>query len=122
MTSTRPTLYEALGAQDGIRGAVDDFYERVVADPALADHFTGVDMISLRRHQTDMLVTATGGPQQYTGQAIAEAHHGLNITNGSFDKVVGHLGATLVAAGASDESIGAVVATLSPLRSSIVSA
>ncbi len=57
-------------------------------------------MISLRRHQTDMLVTATGGPQQYTGQDMAEAHHGLNITDAAFDKVVGHLGATLEAAGA----------------------
>jgi len=122
VTSTTPTLYEALGARDGIRGAVDDFYVRVVADPALADFFTGVDMISLRRHQTDMLVTAAGGPQLYTGQDMAEAHDGLNITDKAFDKVVGHLGATLVAAGASDESIGAVVAALSPLRSSIVSA
>lgn len=122
MTSTAPSLYEALGESDGIRDAVDAFYQRVVADPDLAPYFDGIDMISLRRHQTDMLVTATGGPQRYTGQDMTEAHSGLNITDAAFDKVVGHLGATLEAAGAGADSIGAVVAALSPLRSSIVSA
>ena len=122
MSSTAPSLSESLGECDAIRGAVNAFYERVVADPDLAPYFEGVDMISLRRHQTDMLVTATGGPQQYTGQDMAEAHSGLDITDAAFDTVVGHLGATLEAAGAGADSIGAVVAALSPLRSSIVSA
>lgn len=122
MTISTPTLYESLGEVDGIRAAVDAFYERVLADPELAGYFQDVDMNSLRRHQTDMLVTATGGPRQYTGQDMAEAHDGLNITSAAFDRVVGHLGATLVAAGAGDDSIAAVVAALSPLRSSIVSA
>ena len=122
MTSSTPTLYQALGAEDGIRGAVDAFYERVVADPELAPYFADVDMISLRRHQTDMLVTATGGPRTYTGQDMAEAHSGLDITDGAFNKVVGHLGATLQAAGADEQTIGSVVEALSPLRSAIVSA
>jgi hemoglobin len=121
-TSSTSPLYEALGGEDGIRGAVQGFYERVLADPDLAPYFAGVDMESLQRHQTDMLVTATGGPRQYNGQDMAEAHSGLDITEDAFDKVVGHLGATLKAAGADDDSIGAVVAALSPLRSSIVSA
>lgn len=122
MTISTPTLYESLGAEEGIRNAVSAFYDRVLADPALVGYFEGVDMPTLRRHQTDMLVTATGGPQQYTGQDMAEAHSGLNITDEAFDKVVGHLGATLVAAGAGEDAINAVVAALSPLRSSIVSA
>src|SRR3954464_6121304 len=109
MTISTPTLYETLGAQEGISAAVDAFYERVIADPDLAGYFEGVDMPTLRRHQTDMLVTATGGPLQYTGQDMAEAHHGLAITNAAFDKVVGHLSATLEAAGAGNDAIAAVV-------------
>jgi hemoglobin len=69
-----------------------------------------------------MLITATGGPQRYVGRDMAEAHQGLAITDEAFDKVVGHLGATLVAAGADDAAIAQVVAVLSPLRSSIVTA
>ena len=122
MTSSTPTLFDLLGAEGGIRKAVDDFYSRVVADPDLAGYFEGVDMVSLRRHQTDMLVAATGGPQRYTGQDMTEAHSGLDVSDAAFDKVVGHLGATLADAGADDDTIGQVVAALSPLRPAIVSA
>ena len=122
MKSSTPTLYDALGAEGGIRDAVDAFYNRVVSDPDLAGYFVGIDMQKLRRHQVDMLVSATGGPREYTGRDMAAAHHGLSITDAAFDKVVGHLGATLASAGADSDSIGAVVAALAPLRSSIVSA
>ena len=63
MTNSTPTLYDALGAEEGISKAVDDFYDRVVADPDLAEYFTGTDMFTLRRHQTEMLSAATGGPR-----------------------------------------------------------
>ena len=122
MTSQTTTLYEALGAENGIRAAVDDFYARVTADPDLTGYFDGVDMPTLRRHQTNMLITATGGPTRYAGRDMAAAHAGLNITDQAFDKVVGHLGETLAGAGATDETIRAVVAALAPLRHSIVTA
>jgi hemoglobin len=119
---TKATLYEKLGADGGIAGAVDDFYGRVTSDPSLASYFTGVDMAALRRHQTAMLSAAAGGPRPYTGRAMADAHGDLAITDTAFDAVVAHLGATLATAGASEETIGAVVAALAPLRSSIVTA
>ncbi|MEP6560974.1 MAG: group 1 truncated hemoglobin [Nakamurella sp.] len=122
MTTTIPSLYEVLGAEGGIRVAVDDFYERVVADPLLAGYFAGIDLKSLRRHQTDMLIVATGGPSRYTGRDMAAAHLGLQITDEAFNKVVGHLGATLQAGGADQETLASVVAALAPLRSSIVTA
>jgi len=122
LTSPTPTIFQALGAEDGITNAVNQFYERVVADPELAPYFKDVDMISLRRHQTAMLIAATGGPQKYAGQDMAEAHQGLDITDAAFNKVVGHLGDTLQAVGADAQTIGAVVEALSPLRPAIVSA
>ena len=61
------SVYESLGAEVGIRKAVDEFYDRVVADPRLVGYFSGVDMTALRRHQVGMLSAATGGPRRYTG-------------------------------------------------------
>ena len=119
MTQT-PTLYEALGAETGIRAAVDQFYERVVADPRLAAYFQGVDMIGLRRHQVAMLSAATGGPKSYTGQEMAAAHAARAIDNAAFDRVVGHLQDTLVSLGVDEQTIAAVLGALSPLRSDIV--
>jgi len=122
MSEANQTVYEALGADIGIRKAVDEFYARVVADPQLQPFFVDVDMTALRRHQVEMLVTATGGPRQYDGRDMAAAHAGRAITAEAFGRVVGHLVATLDSLGADGETIDRVVATLAPLESSIVTA
>jgi hemoglobin len=122
VTETAASAYHSLGAETGLRSAVDDFYDRVQADPSLAPYFTGVDMATLKRHQVAMLSAATGGPQKYTGRDMASAHAGLAITDEAFDRVVGHLNATLVESGADDSTIRAVLGALAPLRASIVTA
>ena len=122
MTDAEPTLYETLGAEVGIRAAVEEFYDRVLTDPLLASYFGGVDMAALRRHQTEMLSAATGGPRRYNGPDMASAHSGLDVTDEAFDRVVGHLDAALVELGADDATIRSVLGALSPLRSAIVTA
>ena len=102
MTDPMCSVYESLGAEVGIRKAVDEFYDRVVADPRLVGYFSGVDMTALRRHQVDMLSAATGGPRRYTGKEMAAAHAGSRINDEAFDRVVGHLTATLIALGVPD--------------------
>jgi hemoglobin len=122
MSEPSQTVYEALGADIGIRKAVDEFYARVLADPELQPFFADVDMTTLRRHQVDMLSAATGGPRRYDGLDMAAAHAGRAITSDAFGRVVGHLVATLESLGADGETIDRVVATLAPLESSIVTA
>jgi hemoglobin len=115
------SLYEELGSEIGIRKVVDDFYDRVVADPELAPYFSLSDMAGLRRHQVDFLSAATGGPKHYSGQDIAAAHAGLAITDTAFDLVVGHLLGCLDGFGVGPGTVGRVVEALSPLRPAIVS-
>jgi hemoglobin len=114
------SIYEQLGQDVGIRTAVDDFYERVLADPALAPYFDDVDMNRLRGHQTKLLVQVTGGPVDYDGRALAEAHEGLRITGPDFDRVVAHLAATLAELGVEDATIGEIGAALGGHRDEIV--
>jgi hemoglobin len=116
------SLYERLGQEVGIRTAVDDFYVRVVSDPELAPYFEGIDLPRLRRHQTALLAQVTGGPVEYSGRALAEGHAGLGITPNAFDRVVGHLVATLTDLGVSQDDIGAVGAALGAHRGEIVTA
>jgi hemoglobin len=116
------SLFERLGQEAGIRTAVDDFYVRVVADPQLAPFFEGIDLPRLRRHQTALLSQVTGGPVEYTGRDLAAGHAGLGITPEDFDRVVGHLVATLTALGVSAEDIGAVGEALTAHRDDIVTA
>jgi hemoglobin len=116
------SLFERLGQEAGIRTAVDDFYVRVVADPQLAPYFEGIDLPRLRRHQTALLSQVTGGPVEYTGRDLAAGHAGLGITPEDFDRVVGHLVATLTALGVPAEDIGEVGAALGAHRDDIVAA
>ncbi len=122
MTETAASAYDSLGAENGLRSAVDELYDRICADRSLAPYFAGVDLPTLKRHQVDMLSAATGGPQKYSRRDMAAAHAGLNITDEAFDRVVGHLNATLVETGADDSTIRALLGALSPLRLSIVTA
>ena len=116
------SLYERLGEQVGIRTAVDDFYVRVVGDPQLAPFFADTDLTRLRRHQTALLVQVTGGPVEYSGRDLAAGHAGLGITAADFDRVVGHLVATLTTLGVAESDIGEVGAALGAHRGEIVTA
>lgn len=121
MTATSQSIYESLGAEVGIRRVVDEFYERLTADPDLIPYFAGADMPVLRRHQVAMLSAATGGPNQYTGRDMATAHAGLNISGKHFDRVVAHLVDTLADFSVDQDTIAQVGAVLAPLRPVIVS-
>jgi hemoglobin len=120
MVEATQTLYESLGSEVGIRTVVGDFYNRVMSDPGLAPYFDSVDMSELRRHQVQFLSAATGGPRQYSGRTLAEAHQGLKITDNAFGAVVVHLVDSLHDAGARQDVIDQVVAALAPLRSDVV--
>jgi hemoglobin len=114
------SAYEALGGYPGIRRAVDGFNDRIATDPLLAGHFVGIDQAVLRGHQVDLLAEVAGGPQQYTGRTLAEAHAGLNVTDADFDRVLGHLNAALVEAGVEDRTIRHVLTAIDALRGEVV--
>ena len=44
------SLYDQLGQEPGITKAVDEFYERVLADPSLKHYFADADVDMVRRH------------------------------------------------------------------------
>ena len=116
------SIYERLGEQRGISAAVDDFYDRILADPELTSYFEGVDMGRLRAHQAKLLVQVTGGPAEYDGRELVIAHDELDVTPQAFDRVVGHLVATLTALGVQDDDIAAVGEALAAHRDDIVTA
>jgi hemoglobin len=87
MESTeKPSLYDRLGGVYSIATVVDDFIDRVMADPRLnanplvneAHH--RVPPAGFKYLVTEMVCWATGGPQKYTGKSMAESHSHLKIT------------------------------------------
>lgn len=109
--------YETVGGGPAVSAVVNDFYERVLADPQLAPYFDDVDLPTLKRHQVLLVTKVLGGPDNYGGRPLAEAHDGLGITSDDFAAVVGHLAAAMKEAGVPDDIIsraGAAVAATEP--------
>jgi len=89
------SLYDRLGGRDGIRAVVDEFYDRLLADEEIGPFFQNTDMESLKRHQTDHLVEAAGGPAEYTGPPVRDAHLHVPFTGAHIERSIEHLEASL---------------------------
>ncbi len=114
------TIYDAIGGEAAVSAAVDDFYTRVLADPALAGFFTETALPRLKAHQRAFIGAALGGPDAYTGRSMAEAHTGRGIGGGDLDPGGGPPAATLTSLGVPDETIAEIASALVPLRPAIV--
>jgi hemoglobin len=114
--NVQKSLYDRLGGEEGIRTIVDDFVPRALADPRVNWQRKGVasggfmdmigresqewnptdeDLARLKKHMSQFLALATGGPTTYEGRDMKAVHAGMRITNAEFDATVGDLKATL---------------------------
>lgn len=116
------TLYDRLGGEAAVDAAVDEFYDRVLADDSLAGFFEATDVDELRTHQAAFLTTVTGGPERYENADMAEAHDGLAITDEEFDRVATHLAETLLDLGVDRGDVEEVTGVVETLRGDVVSA
>ena len=114
------SLFERLGGSEAITAVVDDFVARCAADARINGKFARTDVPRLKQMLVDQVTTATGGPASYSGRSMEETHHGMGVTAGEFEALVGNLVATLdrfsVPAAEQQELIG----ILAPLRGDIV--
>lgn len=82
----KPTLYQRLGGVYSIATVVDDFIERLLvndilnANPKIKEARDRVLKAGLKYQVSALVCQVTGGPQQYTGRSMKEAHAHLNIT------------------------------------------
>ena len=114
-------VFDLIGGPPAVTAAVDDFYRRLIADPALTQYFDGVDMKRLKGHQRSFIAAAIGGPEPYLGRAMGETHAPLHVSPEHFDKVVDHLVETLTDLGVSGSIIEQIGSKLAPLKDEIVS-
>ena len=84
-------LIASVGGTPGIREAIERFYIRLLNDPQVAHYFHNVDMPRLKRHQVLLMSQMLGGPAQYTGRALDEAHRGLSVSADDYRCVVDHM-------------------------------
>jgi hemoglobin len=120
MSESGETLYDRLGGRDAVDAVVDEFYDRVLADESLAPFFEGTEMDELRAHQAAFISAVTGGPDDYEGATMREAHAHLDLSEREFAAVAGHLDDALAAFDVSESDREAVLAEVAELESAIL--
>ena len=83
--------YERVGGGPAVKAVVDRFYELVLADQDLVEYFDGTQIAQLKRHQVLLISQVLGGPANYDGRDLREAHAGMDIDREDYRKVVTYL-------------------------------
>ena len=124
-----PTLYERLGGIFAIAAVVDNFSDRLLrnpkivdANPQLHDWHTEAFMArlpGLKWLRTLWVASLAGGPFEYTGRELRDAHFDLKITPEVFDEVAAELSATLDHFKVPEQEKGEVLAAFGAWRGEV---
>ena len=123
--TTTSSLYERIGGHDALVVVVEDFYDKVLDDPALTPWFDGVDMGGQKTAFAAFVKWALGGEEDalWHGRSLRQAHAGLvarGLSDAQFDAVVGHLAATMAEHGVSMDIINEVGAWAETVRDEVL--
>lgn len=117
------TIYEQIGGEAAINVAVEIFYRKVLSDDRIAHFFEDVDMDLQIAKQKGFLTMVTGGPNQYTGKNMRDAHRRLvenGLEDSHVDAVIKHLGDTLTELGVDSSLIQQIAGAAEGLRKDIL--
>jgi hemoglobin len=92
------TLFEQIGGEAAVDAAVDLFYRKVLSDDRISEFFNDIDMETQAAKQKAFLTMAFGGPSNYSGKDMREAHAHLvarGLNDSHFNAVAENLVATL---------------------------
>lgn len=85
------SLYLALGERPGIQKIVEGMLLHVAKDPRIVEFFRKVDIVRVRDKLVEKFCVEAGGPCTYTGDSLAEAHKGMNLSRSDFNALVENL-------------------------------
>jgi len=117
------TLFDKIGGTAAVEAAVDIFYRHILEDKSINQFFDNTDMDAQRAKQMSFLTMAFGGPNNYSGKAMREAHaplveNGLNENH--FNAGAGHLQDTLKELEVPDNLIQEVMAIAGSTRDDVL--
>jgi hemoglobin len=113
-------LFTDLGGRTGIATIVDDATANFLADPRIKDTFDNTNMDRFKTNLTDQLCVVAGGPCDYKGQTMHDAHKGLHLTNADFNALVEDLQAGMDKAGIAFSTQNRLLARLAPMQHDVV--
>lgn len=115
-----PGLFEAFGGQTGIRGLMNDFVNRLKADPRTAEAFKDANASNLASQLSDQIYQLAHGPCVYKGPDMKEAHSNMDVTRADFNALVEVLQITMEARGIPFARQNQLLALLAPMHRDVV--
>ncbi len=82
------TLYQQLGGQEAIALITTKLLDRILTNPKIDFLFKETDREDLHKKIVDQICMETGGPCQYEGLDMVEAHSGMEIKYSEYDVFV----------------------------------
>ena len=119
-TTRKPSLYERLGGEPGVRKIANDVLDKNLNNPVIGHHFKNVDMNKLKQLVFEFFSMGIGGPHQYTGRDMRAAHINLNISEEDFLRGNHDMLLTLEENGVGEAEKNEVIAILDSMKSDVV--
>jgi hemoglobin len=114
------TLYQQLGAKPGLVRLMDDFMQRLLADPRMNPYFKDVNQAHVKAQLVDQFCQVAGGPCRLDGPDMKKAHAGLDIDRAAFNALVEVLQQSMEAQGITFSTQNRLLAKLAPMHREIV--
>jgi hemoglobin len=85
----QPSLYDRLGGAGGIAAIVDDIVDAHLANPVIRTRYLALEdspehRRKIQQHLCDFLCAGSGGPEQYKGKNMVDAHRGMNVSEAEY--------------------------------------
>lgn len=124
MSENTASLYDQLGGEAAVNAAVDIFYRKVLSDYRINRFFDNTDIEKQAAKQKSFLTMAFGGPNNYNGTDMRQAHahlvKKLGLDDSHFDAVMENLTATLVELNVPQNLIDQVAAIAESTRNDVL--
>ncbi|OHV78604.1 group 1 truncated hemoglobin [Ensifer sp. LCM 4579] len=83
------SLFERLGGSSGIATLVEEIVAKHMENPVIRARFRPYlempeKLAQTKKHLCTFLEAGGGGPQQYTGRSMPDAHRGMNISTNEY--------------------------------------
>ncbi|MDE3156440.1 MAG: group 1 truncated hemoglobin [Acidobacteriota bacterium] len=83
------TLFERLGGSPGIAALVDDIIGAHMQNPVIGPRFQPYldkpeTLAVAKQHLCTFIAAGSGGPQEYAGRSMRDAHRGMNISEAEY--------------------------------------
>lgn len=113
-------LYDALGGTPGIAVIVESFLGFIADDIRIVEIFADANIENLRSQLITQFCDLSGGPCEYTGLSMAEAHADMEIGQAEFNALVEDLQKALEKHEIPVWAQNELIALLAPMRDDVI--